>query len=209
MSGHIPHLSISHSPVFLLNSRLDHFSATTSPWRPFSRSYRTILPNSLTVTHSSALIYSIQPPVSVCGTGGPQMSLADFLGSLITHAIRLPEGARYFQVRLRRWICLPPSAPTPFNALFRQCAMLSLLRPRFSLRVSTGILTGSVIRLALRLTLSPRLTLIRLALIRNPEFCGEGVSRPLYRYLYLHLLFRTLQHGSRHAFNAERNAPLP
>ena len=31
----------------------------------------------------------------------------------------------------------------------------------------------------------------------------------LYRYLYLHLLFHTLQNGSRHAFNAEWNAPLP
>ncbi len=57
--------------------------------------------------------------------------------------------------------------------------------------------------------LRPRLTLIRLTLIRNPESFGEGVSRPLYRYLYLHLLFLTLQHILRHAFTADRNAPLP
>ena len=37
--------------------------------RPFSRSYRTILPSSLAVSHSSTLEFSSQPPVSVCGTG--------------------------------------------------------------------------------------------------------------------------------------------
>ena len=117
--------------MFLLNSRLDHFSATTSLWRPFSRSYRTILPNSLTVIHSSALIYSIQPPVSVCGTGGLTISLADFLGSLITCTIRLPVGSRYYQVRLKVWICLHLSSSTLFNQLFRQLATLSLLRLDF------------------------------------------------------------------------------
>ena len=62
---------------------------------------------------------------------------------------------------------------------------------------------------ALRLLLRPRLTLIRLALIRNPWSFGEGVSRPLYRYLYLHLLFRDLQQASRLTFCGYRNAPLP
>ena len=71
------------------------------------------------------------------------------------------------------------------------------------------MLTVSSIGYALRLCLRSRLTLIRLALIRNPWSCGEGVSRPLCRYLYLHLLFRSLQHGSRHAFGGYRNAPLP
>ena len=71
------------------------------------------------------------------------------------------------------------------------------------------MLTVSSIGYALRLPLRSRLTLIRLALIRNPWSCGEGVSRPLCRYLYLHLLFRLLQRGSRHAFSGYRNAPLP
>ena len=65
------------------------------------------------------------------------------------------------------------------------------------------------IGVASRLALRSRLTLIRLALIRNPWSFGEGVSRPLCRYLYLHLLFRGLQRGSRHAFHGYRNAPLP
>ena len=37
----------------------------------------------------------------------------------------------------------------------------------------------------------------------------EGMARPLYRYLYLHLLFQTLQNTSRYAFDADWNAPLP
>ncbi len=87
MSGLILHLSISQSHVFLLNSRLGLFTAASPiAWRkrPFSRSYRAILPSSLAVIHSSTLGFSPRPPVSVCGTGGkPFKRLAGFLGSLI------------------------------------------------------------------------------------------------------------------------------
>ena len=121
----------------------------------------------------------------------------------------VPKDSPYCQVRIRWWICLPPSAPTPFNRLFRQPAGLSLLRLRIAPYASKGILTLSSIGLSLRMSLRSRLTLIRLALIRNPWSYGEGVSRPLYRYLYLHLLFHTLQSASMHAFDAEWNAPLP
>ena len=98
---------------------------------------------------------------------------------------------------------------TPFNGLFRQSADVSLLRPRFTLKHSNGILTVSSIGYALRLPLRSRLTLIRLALIRKPWSFGGQVSRLPCRYLYLHLLFQTLQRGSRPAFNADWNAPLP
>ena len=56
------------------------------------------------------------------------------------------------------------------------------------------------IRLSLRDDVRSRLTLNRLALFRNPWSFGEGVSRPLCRYLYLHLLFRNLQRVSRPSF---------
>ena len=94
-----------------------------------------------------------------------------------------------------------PNLPTPFNGLFRQPAAVSLLRPRFTHTPSNGMFTVSAIRSASRLPVRSRLTLIRLALIRNPWSFGEGVSRPLYRYLYLHLLFPNLQRVSRHAFD--------
>ena len=63
------------------------------------------------------------------------------------------------------------------------------------------------ISLTLRLSLRPRLTLIRLSLTRNPWSSGEEVSRLLYRYLCLHLPFRPLQRVSRRAFGG--NAMLP
>ena len=79
MSGCIPLLSYSHSPVFLLNSCLDLFSAPALARRdPFSRSYRVSLPSSLTVIHSSALVFSTRPRVSVCGTGAPWVKLSGF-----------------------------------------------------------------------------------------------------------------------------------
>ena len=84
MSGCILHISISHSHVFLLNSCLDLFSAPHLTGDPFSRGYRVNLPSSLTVSLSSALVYSTRLRVSVWGTGEYRICLADFLGSLIT-----------------------------------------------------------------------------------------------------------------------------
>ena len=71
-------LSIWHSPVFLLNSCLDLFSAPNSRWDPLSRSYRVNLPSSLTVNHSSALVYSTRLRVSVCGTGTCRIKFSGF-----------------------------------------------------------------------------------------------------------------------------------
>ena len=80
----------------------------------------------------------------------------------------VPKDAPYSQVRLLHRICLAQSTSTPFNHLFRQVAALSLLRLHVTPKGSTGILTCSAIGLAVRLSLRTRLTLIRLALIRNP-----------------------------------------
>ena len=122
----------------------------------------------------------------------------------------MPRASTQHTVRFGSSADLPTlSAPTPFNRLFRQSAGLSLFRLHITLYASKGILTFSSIGFAVRLCLRSRLTLIRLALIRNPQSSGEGVSRPLYRYLYLHLLFQTLQCVSQHAFDADWNAPLP
>jgi len=55
---------------------------------PLSRSYRVNLPSSLTVSHSSASVFSTRPRVSVYGTGAAWISLADFLGSMVTSILR-------------------------------------------------------------------------------------------------------------------------
>ena len=81
MSGLIPHLSISQSHMFLLNSRLGLFTAASciaTRKRPFSRSYRAILPSSLAMIHSSTLGFSPRLPVSVYGTGFYNLKLSGF-----------------------------------------------------------------------------------------------------------------------------------
>ena len=55
---------------------------------------------------------------------------------------------------------------------------------------------------AFRPRLRGRLTLLRLALSRNPWTFGESVSHTLYRYSCQHSHFPTLQHGSRRTFAA-------
>ena len=170
MSGCILLLSYSHSPVFLLNSCLDLFSAPSLARRdPLSRSYRVSLPSSLTVNHSSALVYSTRLRVSVCGTGTSEVMFSGFSRqSAYLRCWIVPKDAPYCQVRLFPWICLRKSTPTLFNGLFRQPAAVSLLLPHVTLKGSNGILTVSAIGLAVRLSLRTRLTLIRLALIRKP-----------------------------------------
>ena len=158
------------------------------------------MPNSLTMNLSSALVYSTRPPVSVYGTGGTDLELRSFSREYgyrrchFAHALRVLSG-------FGSGVDLPaPSTPTTLQRAFPSA------RGRFtppSLHRSPagdGMFTVSSIGGASRLSLRARLTLIRLALIRKPWSYGEGVSRPLCRYLYLHLLFQNLQHISRYTF---------
>ena len=144
--------------------------ALPSPGRdPLSRSYRVNLPSSLTVNHSSALVYSTRLRVSVYGTGTCKIKFSGFSWEYVyTHYYRFPRKLVYCQVRLLSRLCLGQSTSTPFNGLFRQSAALSLLRLHVTLNASTGILTCSAIGITVRLSLRTRLTLIRLALIRKP-----------------------------------------
>ena len=114
-------------------------------------------------------------------------------------------------IRIQQDKLLTHLIPTSFNQLFRQLAAVSLFRHPITLIASTGILTScpSESPSLQRFILRPRLTLIRLALIRKPYSYGVPVSHRDYRYLCLHLLFLTLQKPSRTIFYAVRNAPLP
>ena len=194
--------------MFLLNSRLGHFSAPRSRGGPFSRSYRAILPSSLATDHSSTFGFSPRPPVSVSGTGRYGYTLEVFLGSMITTAVRSPGGPRYYQVR-HHAADLPAALAYTLQRTFPSVrgSSTSPSLPRF--RIGCWNVDQLSIGFALRLILRPRLTLNRLSLFRKPWSSGEGVSHPLYRYLCLHLLFRPLQLASRRTFRAGRNAPLP
>ena len=135
MSGCIRNLSIWHSPVFLLNSCLDLFSAPNSRWDPLSRSYRVNLPSSLTVNHSSASVFSTQLRVSVYGTGTCTIiMLSGFSRRLLPSLSLIPEDSRTFRLRLSRRTSLPQSTPLPFNALIRKGAEVSPPRHRVARR---------------------------------------------------------------------------
>ena len=199
-----------HSPVFLVNSCLDHFSAPPSLEDPLSRSYGVSLPSSLAMNLPSALVYSTRPRVSVYGTGDRALELSGFSREPgYRHCCLAPKGAAYsrasalrvyFTVRICAFALQPPipsgggrvTSPSPHRT-----------------RVSSGILTASSIGLAFRLILRTRLTLNRLTLFRKPWSFGGGASHPPYRYLYLHLLFQTLQQGSSPHLRRNWNAPLP
>ena len=116
MSGCIRHLSSLHSPVFLLNSCLDLFSAPPQKGEdPFSRSYGVNLPNSLTMSLSSALVYSTRPPVSVCGTGLGRLELRRFSRESDYRRCHFTRGLRVLS-GLGSAVDLPAaSAPTPLQ----------------------------------------------------------------------------------------------
>ena len=156
---------------------------------------------------SSASVCSTRPRVSVSSTGASSPWLRGFS--------REPAYRRCPIARGRSVLSASPSSAdlpalditTAFNGPFRRPAGVSLLRLPVAAGTSNGILTVSSIGFGSRLILRSRLTLIRLALIRKPWSSGEGVSRPLYRYLYLHLLFQQLQTGSTPSFFASGMLP--
>ena len=79
--------------------------------------------------------------MSVYGTGTLMISLADFLGSLFRSSICSAEALQYYWVSASSTDLPIVDIPTPFNALFRQGAELSLLLLSIADYGSTGILT--------------------------------------------------------------------
>src|SRR5690606_257885 len=123
--------------------------------------------------------------------------------------ISLAEALEYYRLSASRAYFTTQPIPTAFNALFRQCAVLSLLRHRIAMHSRCWNINQLSIGLRFRLGLRSRLTLIRLALIRKPGSFGVRVSRPHYRYLCLHLLFQALQRPLPGRLLRPWNAPLP
>ena len=103
MSGCILHLEILHSPVFLLNSCLDLFSAPRKSEDPLFRRYGVNLPSSLTVNLPSALVYSTRPRVSVWSTGDLVLKFSGFSWKSDYRHYRLaPKGAAYYRASARK-----------------------------------------------------------------------------------------------------------
>ena len=123
--------------MFLLNSCLSLFSATTSQWHPFSRSYGVILPSSLTMLLPSALGFSPHPPVSVYGTG-VIYAIAAFLGTWLTRFATL------ISLRITLLDCvadLPTTLLFRLHRFFHSRLVWSTCVPTFLIIHSTGIST--------------------------------------------------------------------
>ena len=167
------------------------------------------MPSSLTVNLPSALVYSTRPRVSVWSTGDLVLKFSGFSWKSDYRHYRLaPKGPAYYRA-LARKVDLPAFLNTfALQPLFRQEAAVSLLRRRVTHQDSNGILTVSSIALAIRLMLRTRLTLNRLALFRKPWSFGGGHPTPL-SLLIPTFAFPCAPEGSRPAFQAACNAPLP
>ena len=143
---------------------------------PLSRSYRVSLPSSLTVIHSSALVYSTRPRVSVYGTGAAWLKLSGFSREYdYARYCRPPKGLAYYQGRLKPRICLGLSTPTPFNGLFRQPAAL----PLFRLHVPDPISVDQETLVLRRAGFSPALSLLipTFAFPKAPEGLTPDLQR--------------------------------
>ena len=184
--------------------------ASPSSEDPLSLGYGVSLPNSLTVSLPSALVYSTRPRVSVYGTGRAALGLSGFSGEYgYLHSRTAPGGSPYCRVSARG-VCftaplgtyaLQPPVPSGGGSVTAPSPRRTLHELRNVDRIAIAICT--------RIRLRTRLTRRRLASPRKPWPYGGRASHPPYRYLYLHLPFQTLQHASRQAFNADWNAPLP
>ena len=118
--------------------------------------------------------------------------------------IHAPEGLWYCHHRQAVRICLhslylPALTPDSVPGQVFHCSVIPSLYTG-----SIGMLTDypSAAPPSQRDHLRPRLTLIRLTLIRKPWSYGVRVSRPHYRYLCLHFLFQSLQQALRPTFDA-------
>ena len=153
--------------MFLLNSRLGLFTAAWLPRRPFSLSYGTILPSSLTTVLSLALGFSPHLPVSVCGTG-TLISLEAFPDSVKSEASLLFFAPHHTS----EYIGTDLPIPTP-SILRRTFPTVRSSYPSVSPHRSNnfwwyGNLNPLSITYALQPWLRPRLTLRGRTFLRKP-----------------------------------------
>ena len=139
--------------MFLLNSCLSLFSAAWFPRHPFSRSYRVILPSSLTMLLPPALGFSPHLPVSVYGTG-TYYTIAAFLDSwnlTLRYFCSLRFTYSDCQTDLPVWLL--PRLPRSFHSR----DVLSFCVPTVLMIRGTGISTCCPSATLLSLTLGPDL----------------------------------------------------
>ncbi len=168
----------------MVNSCLGPFTAASSRWHPFSRSYGVILPSSLERVISRPWVFSTHPPVSVSGTGDNFHRLRAFLGTTLHHAGSVDPSQSSQGVASSRASLLSSSCQ---SGNINPVSIDYACRPR------------------LRSRLTPRGRTFR----GNPWVFGALDSHQCLRYSSQHSHFRLVHGCSRYRFTLVRNAPLP
>src|SRR5438477_9698489 len=178
----------------------------TLPGRPFSRSYGTILPSSLTSVLPIPLVFSTCPPVSVL-VRARATSLDAFLGGMASGTSRLAALGIPSQTYGRR-IYLP--------ATLRGCPRTTIAWDSIAYPVPPSVIAIVTwyrninllaIAYACRPRLRSRLTLSRLALLRNPWAFGGRVSHSPFVTQASILTSQRSTAGFRHRFSALGTLP--
>jgi hypothetical protein len=149
------------------------------------------LPSSLTRVSSIALVFSTRPPVSVL-VRARGTSLGAFLGGMVagTSDITSPHPVSALMTGFRPvGLRGCPSSTNGWDPLSYPVLPSVITVPTWY-----GNINPLSIAYALQPRLRSRLTLRRLALLRNPWAFGGGVSSPLFRYSCQHSHSRCL-HG--------------
>ena len=150
------------------------------------------------------------PPISACAYMGPPSSegteaICRVPSGHFSQApwYTLPDHLCRFRVRSIRWGYFLGQLRSPANPL----------RPNNTRHPSHTTRLRNINRIPidypLRARLRGRLTLLRLALSRNPWSFGERASHPLCRYSCQHSHFRYVHRRLPFGFTRLRNAPLP
>ena len=159
------------SAVFLVNSRLTHFTATTLRWHPFFRSYGARLPSSLTRFHSRALAQLCPPTCVGLRYGQPWEHLIVFLDTSFNRSASaeastslLLRADRHFQPATCLYSYVQLNLTTAGAGILNQLSIVYALRPRLRSRLTLGGRTFP----------------------RKPWVYGDQESNLVYRYSCLH-----------------------
>ena len=196
----------------MVNSRLDQFTAAPSgslrmeftlPGRPFSRSYGTILPSSLTRVSSLTSVCSTCPPVSVIGTGTRILPR----GFSRRHGIGDSPAVKPAGIAPR----VKRRCGFTYSDWLRACPRTTIAWDPLPFPVPPSVITETTwyrninllaIGYAFRPRLRSRLTLSRRTLLRKPWTIGGGESHPSF---VTHAGILTSSHSTKAYASASRN----
>ena len=163
------------------------------------------MPSSLTTLLPPACGFSPYLPVSVCGTGTSN-TIAAFLGSVDSSTSLLSFGPHHASLLRQRG--LPPCHSFALDRVFPFPGLTILLRPHSSDCLQYRNFYLLSIDYDSRPRLRPRLTLRRLALLRNPQIFGLYVSH-IYLATHSGILSPVSSTVASAPASSLQDAPLP